>query len=41
MRSIIDISLIDNLRLNTEDLEDITTEDGDDADTLGDAYLIK
>ncbi len=41
MRSIIDISLIDNLRLNTEDLEDITTEDKDATDPNGDAYLVK
>jgi hypothetical protein len=41
IRSIIDISLIDNLRLNTEDLKDITTEDKDATDPNGDAYLIK
>ena len=42
LRSIIDLSLIENTRLETEVQGlDITTEDGDDADTLGDAFLIK
>jgi hypothetical protein len=38
LRSIIDLSLIENLRLNTEDLNDITTEDAVEGDG---PYLIK
>ena len=38
LRSIIDLSLIENLRLNTEDLEDIITEDAVEGDG---PYLIK
>jgi len=42
MRTIIDLSLIDNVRIEREsDGFDITTEDKDATDPNGDAYLIK